>query len=165
MKYRLIKQEPYCCVPRCLQTIFDRNNIKYDSQFEIAKELGFRNDEKYKGTQVQRDEYSIEKYLKSHNIPLNFKYIYNLNYNEVKKLLNTYKDDDIMVCYKRGIMFGKNLEGGHATIIEKLEKDVVTLLYPEDKDGYRHVNLRALINAIKCHGKENKAGFWIFIHK
>ena len=49
MKYRLIKQEPYCCVPRCLQTIFDRNNIKYDSQFEIAKELGFRNDEKYKG--------------------------------------------------------------------------------------------------------------------
>ena len=48
MKYRLIKQEPYCCVPRYLQTIFDRNNIKYDSQFEIAKELGFRNDEKYK---------------------------------------------------------------------------------------------------------------------
>ena len=28
MKYKLIKQEPYFCVPRCLQMIFDRNNIQ-----------------------------------------------------------------------------------------------------------------------------------------
>ena len=42
---------------------------------------------------------------------------------------------------------------------------VVTILYPKAKDGYRNVNLRALINAIKCHGKENKTGFWIFSPK
>lgn len=162
MKYRLIKQEPYFCVPRCLQMILDRNNIPYDSQSEIAKELGFRNDEKYKGTQVQKEEYSIDNYLKRHKIPLTYKYIYNLNYKEVKELLNKHKDDDIVACYKRGIMFGKNLEGGHATIIEKVKNDIVTLIYPEDETGYRDVSLKALLNAIECHGKENMAGFWLF---
>ena len=44
MKYKLIKQEPFCCVPRCLQMIFERNNISFDSQMQMAKELGFKND-------------------------------------------------------------------------------------------------------------------------
>ena len=75
LKYKLIKQEPYCCVPRCLQMIFDRHNISYDSQIEIAKELGLRIDDNYKGTQVHKEEYSIENYLKRHNISLAFEYL------------------------------------------------------------------------------------------
>lgn len=162
MKYKLIKQEPYFCVPRCLQMIFDRNNIPYDTQSNIARELGFKEEQNYKGTQVQIEEYSIENYLKNHNIPLSFKYVFNLNFIAVRNLLNENKDNDIVVCYKRGIMFGKNLEGGHATIIEKIENDIVTLIYPEDKNGYRNVTLKSLLNAIECHGKENMAGFWFF---
>ena len=160
MRYKLIKQEPYCCVPRCLQMIFDRNNIKYDTQVNIAKELGL----KYKhGTQVQKKKYSIDNYLEKHNISLSFKYEFNLNYNEVVNLLKKHKNDDIVVCYKRGVMFGKNLDGGHATIIEKIDdEDNVTLIYPEDESGYRIVKLETLLNAISCHGKENMAGFWIF---
>ena len=64
MRYKLIKQEPYCCVPRCLQMIFDKNSIPYDSQIEMARELGFINDQEYKGTQVNKEEYSIDKLLK-----------------------------------------------------------------------------------------------------
>ena len=162
MKYKLIKQEPYCCVPRCLQMILDRNNIDYDTQINIAKELGFKDNQ---GTQVQNRKYSIDKYLKKHNIPLNFKYVFNLNYNEVINLLNKHKNDDIVVCYKRGIMFGKDLDGGHATIIEKIDDDKVTLIYPEDEIGYRVVTLENLLDAIAIHGKENMAGFWIFTKK
>ncbi len=162
MKYKMIKQKPFCCVPRCLQMIFDRNNIPYDSQYDIAKELGFKESVEYKGTQVQKKEYSIDNYLIKHRIPLIFEYIFNLNYNEAKKFLNEHKDDDVMVCYKRGIMFGKNLEGGHATVIEKINDDIVTLLYPEDESGYREVSLKSLLNAIESHGKENMAGFWLF---
>ena len=39
----------------------------------------------------------------------------------------------------------KKLEGGHATIIEKIKDDVVTLIYPEDEAGYRDVNLKTLL--------------------
>ena len=85
MKYKLIKQEPFCCVPRCLQMIFERNNISFDSQIQMAKELGFKNDGKYKGTQIQNGEYSIDNYLTKHRVPLSFEYIYDLNYNDVKK--------------------------------------------------------------------------------
>lgn len=68
MRYRLIKQEPYCCVARCLQMIFERNNIEYESQFQIANELGLIVTDLYKGTQIQKEEYSIDKYLKKHDI-------------------------------------------------------------------------------------------------
>lgn len=165
MRYKLIKQEPYCCVPRCLQMIFNRNNILYDSQMMIAQELGLKVDGNYRGTQVQNYDYSIDKYLKVHNIPLTFKYVFNLNYNEVKELLDEFKDDDIMVCYKRGVMFGKELMGGHATIIDQIKGDVVTLIYPEDDKGYRDVSLESLLDAIKRHGRENMAGFWLFSKK
>jgi len=162
MRYKLIKQEPYCCVPRCLQMILDKHNIPYDSQMKIAKELGLRNDEEWNGTQTWKEEYSIYNYFKKHSIPLSFEYLFILNYDDVEIFLNKHKDDDIIVCYKRGIMFGKNLEGGHAAIIEKIEDDTVTLIYPEDEKGYREVSLKLLLNAIECHGKENMAGFWLF---
>ena len=162
MRYKLIKQEPYCCVPRCLQMIFDRNNIPYDSQITIAKELGLEEGKEHIGTQVYKEEYSICKYLKKHKIPLVFEYKFSLNYDNVKTFLNNHKDDDIIACYKRGIMFGKKLEGGHASVIEKIEDDMITLIYPEDESGYRKVHLELLLNAIRIHGKQNMAGFWIF---
>ena len=165
MKYKLIKQEPHCCVPRCLQMIFERHNIIYDSQFKIAEELGLIIDKKYKGTQVQKEEYSINNYLKRHNIPLTFDYFYIVDYNSAKKFINDNIDNDITVCYKRGVMFGKKLDGGHATLIEKIDGDIVTLIYPEDEAGYRNVNVNDLIKAIELHGTHNMAGFWLFKKK
>ncbi|MBQ9834522.1 MAG: hypothetical protein IJO33_04955 [Bacilli bacterium] len=162
MRYKLIKQEPYCCVPRCLQMIFDKNNIPYDSQIEMAQELGLINDQEYKGTQVNKEEYSITNYLKKHKIPLSFKYFFITDYNEAKMFLSKYIEDDIIVCYKRGVMFNKQMEGGHATLIEKIKDDSITLIYPEDDQGYRVVTLEKMLEAIKCHGKENMAGFWLF---
>lgn len=162
MRYKLIRQEPYCCVPRCLQMIFDRRHISFESQIEIAKELGLRNDKEYKGTQVNKEEYSITNYLKKHKIPLSFKYFFITDYNEVKHFLNKYIEDDIIVCYKRGVMFDKKMEGGHATLIEKVEGNSIILIYPEDEKGYREVTLEKMLEAIKCHSKENMAGFWLF---
>lgn len=165
MKYKLIKQEPFCCVPRCLQMIFDKIKIPYDSQKEIAHELGFINDDKHHGTQVEKEEYSISRYLEKHNIPLTFKYFYITSLKDAKTFLNNNSEDDIMVCYKRGVMFNKIMEGGHATLIEKVEGNYVTLIYPEDKLGYRIVLLEQLLEAIKLHGQENMAGFWLFKKK
>lgn len=59
-------------------------------------------------------------------------------------------------------MFNKKMEGGHATLIEKIEGDNITLIYPEDENGYRVVALEKMLEAIECHGEENMAGFWIF---
>ena len=162
MRYKLIKQEAYCCVPRCLQMIFDRRNIPFESQMVIAKELGFINEKEYKGTQVNKEEYSITNYLEKHKIPLSFKYFFITDYSEAKIFLNKHMEDDIIVCYKRGVMFNKKMEGGHATLIEKIEGDNITLIYPEDENGYRVVALGKMLEAIECHGEENMAGFWIF---
>lgn len=59
-------------------------------------------------------------------------------------------------------MFDKKMEGGHATLIEKVEGNSIILIYPEDEKGYREVTLEKMLEAIKCHGKENMAGFWLF---
>lgn len=165
MKYKLIKQEQYYCVPRCLQMILDRYKLKFDSQEDIGKELGFIITEDYKGTRIQEQEYSISNYFDKHNLPLTFEYFYLTDYEEVKKFLIENKDNDIIVCYKRGVMFNKILKGGHATLIEKFENENVTLVYPEDDLGYRTVNLKSLINAIKLYDKKNMAGFWLIKNK
>lgn len=164
MRYKLIKQGEFYCVPGCLQAVFDRHNIPYDTQDRIAKELGFRNDSHYQGTQVQKEQYSIEKYLTKHHIPLKFSYIFDLDYDSTKKYIEEYTkgNKDIIACYRRGVMFGKKLIGGHAAIVEKISGDIIALVYPNDKSGFREVSLKSLIKAIQCHGKENMAGLWLF---
>ncbi len=161
MKYKLIKQEPFCCVPRCLQMILDRYNITYESQMNIAKELGYRNDDKYKGTQINKESCSIQNYFLNHKIPLKFEYFYITDLVTAREFLINNINNDIITCYKRGVMFNKKMDGGHATLVEKIENDIITLIYPEDNLGYRKVSLENLLKAIEYHGKENMAGFWL----
>lgn len=164
MKYRLIKQKPHCCVPRCLQMIFARYGLNYDSQEDIGKELGLVNNKDSSfncGTHIYEDRYSISNYFYRHNIPLSFEYHYITDISVVNEFLISNKDNDIIACYKRGVMFNKIMDGGHATLIEDYKNGVVKLVYPEDEKGYRYVKLEDLILAIKSHDKKQMAGFWL----
>lgn len=41
MRYKLIRQEPYCCFPRCLQMIFDRRHISFLVTNGDSQRVGF----------------------------------------------------------------------------------------------------------------------------
>lgn len=79
MKFKIIKQKPYCCVGTCLEMILNRHNIYNNGQVDIACELGLIVPTSYKelyhdaiignkpnagyGTQIQKEEYSINYFF------------------------------------------------------------------------------------------------------
>ena len=86
MEYNPIKQRPYLCTAACIEMIFDRRNIEHDTQENIACSLGLIVPEEKSslyacatvsntrpksgwGTQVQKDEYSINNYFLTQYTP------------------------------------------------------------------------------------------------
>ncbi len=177
--YKPITQKPYCCVPACISMILDRRNILHETQDEIGYELGLivpkdkahlftkvRTGEKpvagY-GTQVDKEEYSINNYFKKNNINLKEKYFFVKDIPDVKDFIisNIKKNNDIMVCFNNKILYGSG-DWGHVSLIQGIEKDTVFLVDPEkDVPKIRKVKLDKLISAIEYHGKEKRGGFWL----
>ena len=178
MRYEKIKQNNnYTCAPACLQMILKRNNIRYDTQEEIGYDLGLIVPEKDKhlfkkvrtgkkpiagyGTQVQEEKYSINNYFIKNKIPLNYECQYIDDYERTKEFLFDNKNNDIMICLDYGVLYDKNYTGGHLVVIDNINNELVTLIDPYRDSNYETVQLEKIVAAIKKHGKEKAAGFWL----
>jgi len=179
MKYEKIIQQRYCCVPACLQMILKRNNIEYKSQEEIGYDLGLivpeedrhlfnkvRTGEKPNagyGTQIKKEEYSLNKFFEKNNIPLVYEYYYIEDYNEANQFLINNKENDIIVCVHCATLYdAPHADWGHVIVVDDYENEVVTLLEVSTKRDYEKIPLEKLLKAMKKHGKGNSAGFWLF---
>lgn len=85
-KYLPITEQPYCCVPACIQMILLRRNMRLISQEEIGYDLGLIVPQKYKslfkkvqmgkkpkagwGTQTGKPVYSINNFFRKNKINL-----------------------------------------------------------------------------------------------
>ncbi len=177
MKYKIIKQKPYCCVGACLEMILNRRKITNNGQVEIACELGLIVPSSYKeiypnaligdkpsagyGTQIQKEEYSINRFFKKNNIDLSMKYYFFTSVSKMKKFLLDNLDNDILICLYGALLYD-DLESswGHMVLFDDLKDDIVILA-----DAYKNRHLKMpiskLIEAIEVHGKENGAGFYL----
>ncbi len=178
MKYHKIVQKPHCCVGACLEMILNRHDIKNTGQEDIAYQLGLVVPESDRhlfkkarvankpssgyGTQIQKEEYSINNYFKTNNIELKETYYFINNLNDIRVFLTFNNNDDILVCFHCGTLFdAPHANWGHMMLFEHIENDNVTLLDTSVKRDYATVSLEKLAKAISIHGKENGAGFYL----
>ena len=104
--YKLIVEKPYCCVPATIQMILARRGLSYESQDDIGKQLGLivppdavsefsnvRTGPEPKagyGTQISKDEFSIDKYFKQQKIPLKIENYKPKNVEDLEKTIKNY---------------------------------------------------------------------------
>jgi len=177
--YKPITQKPYCCVPACISMILNRRKIKHGSQEEIGHELGLtipKNETNLfskvrtgkkpiagYGTQVSNKKYSITSFFKKNKINLKEIYYPIDRIKDVKKfiILNLAKRNDLMVCFNNKKL-NRSGNHGHVALIQSIDNETVTLIDPEkDVPKKRKVQLSKLIQAMECHGKEKRSGFWL----
>jgi len=182
MKYKLIKQRRYCCVPAVLSMILDRRKIKHGTQENIGCELGlivpkekahlFKKARTGKkppagyGVQISKNDCSINDYFIRHNIPLEEKFYPLEKIKNIKNFIteNLKNDNDIIVCFNNKLLFGVG-DCGHVSLIENINNEIITLNNPTRKKLNKKVKLQKLIKAIKYHGEKNRGGFWIIYAK
>ena len=177
--YKPIKQKPYCCVPACIFMVLDRRKIKHGSQEEIGCELGlvvpkgkaqfFTKIKTGKkpiagyGTQVNKKKYSINNYFFKNNIKLKEAYYLLEEIKDIKKFIveNLKSGNDLIVCFDSKKLYGIG-DYGHVSLIQNINNSIITLIDSENNvPNKRKVNLQKLVDAMKCHGKEKRGGFWI----
>ena len=178
MRYQHINQKPYCCVGACLEMVLNRRNIPTAGQVAIACELGLTVPQEYSklypqaqigakpsasyGTQIQQPQYSLNKFFERHQIPLKGTFYPLTKINNIKDFLTKNTENDILVCCHCGTLYNSPpADWGHMLIIENLVGAKVTLIDPSLDKAYETVPLQNLINAIKYHGIENGAGFYV----
>jgi hypothetical protein len=181
-RYTPFTQQPYLCVAACLQMVLYRRGIPLLEQEDIANELGLiipEEDLKYFahartgempssgwGTQIQNDQYSMQKLFDKQAWPLNF-----TRYSEIhsvdelrEKLLQVQHDNgaDAMLCFDYGILWGLKDHGGHVCVFEKIEGDIVHIIDPErNVRKRRQADIHDFFKAIDFHGAQNAAGIWM----
>ena len=152
MKYKIVKQEPYHCVPACLQMIFIRLGLPPLTQEEIGFELGFK--EKL-GTQCGKEQFSVSNFFKRRKLPLTFEYHRQLDKNDLIKFV---KIHDVIVCFSYGTLYSVTYFDGHASLIDQIDGDYVWLACPY-RNTLEKVTLNNLFDAVKSHN--NMEGFWV----
>lgn len=179
MKYKKVIQKPYCCMGACLEMILNRKNISNNGQVDIACQLGLIVPESYKniyknaiisdkkplagyGTQIQKEQFSINNFFRQNNINLTEKYYYIESLEEAKNFLNKNKNSDILICCHCATLYDSPLEDwGHMILFENINNNEVTILDPSSNKNYKTIPFENMIKAITVHGKNNGAGFYL----
>ena len=69
--------------------------------------------------------------------------------------------NDLIVCFDSKKLYGIG-DYGHVSLIQNINNSIITLIDSENNvPNKRKVNLQKLVDAMKCHGKEKRGGFWI----
>ena len=181
MHYEHISQKPYCCVPTCLQMIFQRCGLPLLTQSDIGYELGMilppekrhtlglksYEGEKPRagwGTRMNFPEFSLGQFLKRRNIPLTETYYTKdalSSQRELQRLLtdNLEKDNDALVCFNYPLLYGEEGSYGHASLVADIDDTSVTLIDPEKEyPKPRVVELEKFYESIVKH---SGGGVWV----
>lgn len=181
--YRPIYQMPYSCVPATLQWILYRRKLDILDQEFIGSFLGLRlpikgktifknrkiiftNKEPFDGygTQIEKEEYSINNFFKQNNISLKIsdKFIINKE-KELKSFIikNFKKNNDIIIRYNNKI-FMQEKSYGHFSIICNLndKKNIITIGDPEPP-FFKKVTLKDVLYATSNKIDNIQRGFYI----
>lgn len=180
--YVAFTQQPYLCVPTCLQMILYRRGIALPEQETIANELGLivseedvhlfvraRTGERPSsgwGTQIQNERYNMQKLFDKYDWELTFKRYSDIASVEAlrEKLVAAQgsEDTDAMLCFDYGMLWGTKSTGGHVCVFDALDGDLVRIIDPEQNvPKRRETDIQTLFKAMDFHGAHNAAGLWI----
>lgn len=177
-RYVPFVQQPYCCVPACIQTILYKNNLKLLSQEEIGIELGlvvpsdvahtfFNVEVRDKppigsgfGTRIQLQEYSLQKLIEKQKWPFDFKPRLASGLGSTQELLQALAqaedtNGDILICFQN------DNKSGHVCVFDRILASKVRLIDPSQQfSKWRMMEAQELFERIQNHGDDNYGGLW-----
>lgn len=184
-RYIPLTQQPYCCVPTCIQMVMYRHSIPLIPAELLGYYLGLTVPPESKkffwnarinknppisgyGTQIYKNEFEPNKVFKKLKIPihLELKLIDNFkNFPTFKKYLTelSKKDFDVFACFNHGALTGElEKDYGHVCVIDKIypSKNTLSLIDPDHSPKWRIVSMKKLFDAMRIHKSKSSAGFW-----
>jgi hypothetical protein len=122
------------------------------------------------GTQIQTDEFSLNKVLQNLSIPLSFSYmpadtIESSNY--LKEILYDMeiKNRDSLICLNWGRLTSQpTKDWGHVLVFDRVLKGKNIRLIDTDVGAkWKSFPIEDIYSAINMHGTENMGGLWNFL--
>lgn len=183
-RYVPLTQQPYCCVPTCMQIVMLRHNIplvsvelmahymqvvvpKSDAKLFWNVRTSSKKPKAGYGTRLN-ENHTADPMFKKLRIPLRMKWHLIDEFsseNEVRDFMQhaIKEDKDVLVCFQYGTLFNTNYRGGHTCVLDQvyLKENKVRLIDPGRKvPKWRTVTISKLFKAMKAHSSKYMAGFW-----
>lgn len=182
--YTTLTQQPFCCVPACIQMVLYRRGLSLLEQEEIGIDLGltvplengglFENvptltkpptDTGDWGTRINIKKYDLNSFFKKRGFHLRSTYVHQDKIKEVPFFIasNLEQRNDILTCFRYGTLYNENVPHGHGSLIEKINGTQITLVEPMADLKRKSVSVDKLIEAIIANQEKNHAygGFWV----
>lgn len=183
-RYIPFTQQPYCCVPTCIQMVMYKNGIPLIPIEEIGYELGlivppeagkhFYNARISTikplagyGTRIYLPEYEPNHAFKKLGIPisLNIKFVSAIeNYEAVMDMLidAEHTNADVLVCFNHGALIDDSTKDwGHVVVFDRIIDGKIRLIDPTQNSAkWLYVTPEKLYQAMEKHGDEKSAGIW-----
>lgn len=183
-RYVPLTQQPYCCVPTCIQMIMVRHEIPLQATEVMAYHLQavvppekkqlFWNVSSAEerppagyGTCVSGDQ-TLNHMFDMLNIPLRAHLSLIDDFADEGELLS-YLDNrvenkwDTLVCFDHSVLFDTEKPHGHVCVLDTVDREngKVRFIDPEaNVPKWRTVEVGRLFDAMQKHGKDNMAGCW-----
>ncbi len=187
--YVPLTQQPYCCVPTCIQMIMLRHNIPLHPAELIAKHLDvvvspekkrlFWNLPSTKkrpqvgwGTRIN-ESLTLNKMFKRLKIPLRADFVLIDKFSN-STLLKEYLFDAekskkaVVLCYNYQSLFSEGNDGGHCCVFDHIDVDTGKIRFVDpgaNVPKWRTVSVTKLYKAMQEHGAKNMGGCWIISYE
>lgn len=185
-RYTPLTQQPYCCVPTCIQMIMLRHQIPLQPAELLGYHMGLvvpESDSKYfyhartgqpwpsgYGTNISLPEYSPNAVFQKLHIPLTLstKLIDQFpdiaSFRAYLQLLST-TQSDTLICYDWPSLRDPDETDhwGHVCVLDRvfLDTDTIRFIDPSrSSPKWVTVTIPDLYQSMRTHGAANSAGFW-----
>jgi len=185
-RYTPLTQQPYLCVPTCIQMVMYKQNIPLIPAEEIGYQLGLTVPPDaaksfYKvrvseeppvnsgyGTQIQTPEYEPNQAFEKLKIPFKFTKRLASAISSIDEMINVLQkvndeDKDALLCFNPGVLYFGEYKPftGHVVVFDKIIDGKVRVVDPDAKQPkWRTVEPSILFDAIQAHGDKNSGGIW-----
>lgn len=180
-RYIPLTQQPWCCVPTCIQMVMLKHGVALLPAEQLAIEMGLvvpEEDKRYfwnvpsgdkpsSGYGTNLMSISLDTVFQKLQIPLRATFTLINSFSDRNSLLSYLQDrqqhdSNILLCFDWGVLHDDpQYTGGHVCVFDRVDEERVRYIDPSPKAAkWRYVEVEKLYNAMIAHGKQNMAGCW-----
>lgn len=181
-RYIPLTQQPWCCVPTCIQMVMIKEGIPLMAAETIAHKMGLVVPEDQAmffwkaptgnkpssgwGTQLG-SKIDPNTAFKELRIPLQLHWILSdaiTNSKELKNILEEIENNNkhALLCFDWGTLHKKDVQGGHVIVFDRILGNSIRYIDTETNvPKWRYCDVEEMYEAMVKHGKDNQCGVWI----
>jgi hypothetical protein len=183
-RYVPLTQQPFCCVPTCIQIVMHKNGIPLLPAEEIGYHLGLVVGPAdahlfYKvrvsdtpppagyGTRIYDPQFEPNKAFEKLKIKLSFSIKPISEISSSDDLLNMLQEveaqnGDALLCFNHGALVDDpSRNWGHVCVFDRVEDGKIRIIDPSpNHPKWRTVEAAKMLEAMQKHGVQRSAGIW-----